>query len=86
MELSGKLAGREEIVGSLSSNGTISGNLVLPEVISPPKYVGPYEVMPGEVELDLDTGGLVMTKNVTVSPIPNNYGLITWNGLYLTVS
>lgn len=85
MELSGKLVGRGEIVGSLSGNETISGSLVLPEIVSPPKYTGPYEVTPGEVELDLDTGGLLMTKNVTVSPIPNNYGLITWNGLYLTV-
>lgn len=25
-------------------------------------------------------------SKVTVNPIPSNYGLITWNGAYLTVS
>ena len=27
-----------------------------------------------------------MTDDVTIKPIPQNYGLITWNGSFLTVS
>lgn len=30
--------------------------------------------------------GYVGLKAVTVKPIPNNYGLITWNGSVLTIS
>ena len=51
-----------------------------------PRYEGPYEVTPsGETQV-LATEGLLMEQGVTVNPIPSNYGLITWNGAYLTVS
>lgn len=33
-----------------------------------------------------ETNGLTMPRNITINPIPNNYGLITWNGSNLTVS
>lgn len=51
-----------------------------------PRYDGPYEVTPSAEAQTLDTGGLVMTGNVTINPIPSNYGLITWDGATLTVS
>lgn len=49
-------------------------------------YEGPYEVTPGPAAQVLLTNDLRMTANVTINPIPNNYGLITWNGSVLTVS
>ena len=49
-------------------------------------YEGPYEVTPGPEAQTLATENLRMTGNVTVGAIPNNYGLITWNGSTLTVS
>lgn len=49
-------------------------------------YEGEYSVTPSASEQILETEGLRMTQNVTIAPIPNNYGLITWNGSYLTVS
>ena len=49
-------------------------------------YGGPYEVTPTQGTQVLDTKFLKMLDNVTVNPIPSNYGLITWNGSYLMVS
>lgn len=49
-------------------------------------YNGDYEITPTQSTQVLDTEELVMRDNVTINPIPNNYGLITWNGSYLTVS
>ena len=34
----------------------------------------------------LETENKRMTGNVTINPIPSNYGLITWNGAFITVS
>lgn len=51
-----------------------------------PEYSGPYEVTPSADAQTLVTSGMVMTGNVTVNPIPNNWGLIGWNGAVLTVS
>lgn len=51
-----------------------------------PAYPGPYEVTPGADPVVLGTDGLRMEGNVTVNPVPENYGLITWDGSILTVS
>lgn len=49
-------------------------------------YDGPYEVDPAQETQVLETYGKLMSENVTVNPIPQNYGLITWDGSVLTVS
>lgn len=49
-------------------------------------YSGPYEVTPSTQKQTLLTVNKTLSQNVTVNPIPSNYGLITWNGSYLTVS
>lgn len=54
--------------------------------IYPSDYQGAYEVTPTEATQTLPTEGLMMIHDVKVKPIPNNYGLITWNGSVLTVS
>ena len=51
-----------------------------------PAYEGSYTVIPGTVAQVLQTAGKSMAENVTVGPIPQNYGLITWNGSIITVS
>ena len=51
-----------------------------------PAYAGPYTVTPGAQAQTLSTQGRRMTSDVTVAAIPSCYGLITWNGAYLTVS
>ena len=49
-------------------------------------YGGPYEVTPTAEIQTLETAHRLMTENTVINPIPNNYGLITWNGSVLTVS
>ena len=49
-------------------------------------YPGPYTVTPSVQAQTLATQNLTLTGNITVNPIPQNYGLITWNGAFLTVS
>ena len=49
-------------------------------------YTGDYTVTPSSEEQTLETNGMRMTDNITINPIPNNYGLITWNGSIITVS
>lgn len=49
-------------------------------------YMGAYEVTPSGETQTLETENKRMTGNVTINPIPNNYGLITWNGSIITVS
>lgn len=49
-------------------------------------YTGEYSVTPSAAAQTLETNGLRMTDNITINPIPTNYGLITWNGSTITVS
>ena len=51
-----------------------------------PDYTGDYTVTPTQSTQTLNTKDKTMTGNVTVNPIPTNYGLVSWNGSVLTVS
>ena len=50
------------------------------------RYDGPVTVTPSEETQTLATAGLAVMQNITVNPIPSNYGLITYNGSVITVS
>lgn len=50
------------------------------------RYEGSYTVTPSSETQVLNTENLVATQNITINPIPSNYGLITWNGSNLIVS
>lgn len=50
------------------------------------QYDGSYAVTPSTQAVTLNTRGKVLSADVVVAPIPSNYGLITWNGAFLTVS
>lgn len=49
-------------------------------------YDGTYSVTPNNETQTLSTADKILLSNITVNPIPSNYGLITWNGSFLTVS
>lgn len=49
-------------------------------------YRGSYAVTPGDDAQTLQTSGKFMEGDVVIAPIPNNYGLIAWDGSVLTVS
>ena len=51
-----------------------------------PIYAGPTVVTPTEETQVLSTRDKAVLSNITVNPIPSNYGLITWDGHKLTVS
>lgn len=49
-------------------------------------YEGAYEVTPTAAGVTLQTKGKYLVDDLVVNPIPQNYGLITWDGITLTVS
>lgn len=51
-----------------------------------PAYTGAYEYTPTQELQTVYIEDKRATQNIVVNPIPNNYGLITWNGAVLTVS
>lgn len=49
-------------------------------------YDGEIEFTPSEEEQIIHTQGTSVMTDLRINPIPSNYGLITWNGVTLTVS
>lgn len=49
-------------------------------------YDGDYELTPTQETQVIPIIGKTARRNITVAPIPSNYGLVTWNGAVLTVS
>lgn len=49
-------------------------------------YPGPYVATPTTETQVFQTANQTLAQNFTVNPIPNNYGLITYNGINITVS
>lgn len=86
VQITGTLSEVESVSGNLSVVETISGTVTVPTVIRPDYYEGDYEITPTSTTVVLETNSLIMNGNITVNPIPTNYGLITWNGATLTVS
>lgn len=51
-----------------------------------PEYTGETIITPTRETQVLQTANTTVTEDITVLPIPHNYGLITYNGSILTVS
>lgn len=49
-------------------------------------YDGAYEWTPSESVQTIEIANRKALDNIKINPIPQNYGLITWNGSTLTVS
>lgn len=73
------------IIGAQNLN-IRTGNPIAREYAEREAYAGPYTVIPGDEAQVLNTDEKRMTQDLTVAKIPSNYGKITWNGVYLTVS
>ena len=70
-----------------STNMSVTmGTPVVKEYVNTDPYTGAYEVTPTTETQTLATVGKRMTDNVTINPIPSNYGRIEYNGAVLTVS
>ena len=51
-----------------------------------PHYQGDTEFVPTQTTQTVHTAGLLVDTDIVIDPIPSNYGRITWNGAFLTVS
>ena len=50
------------------------------------KYEGSYEWTPSAETQTIPINGLEAKADIVIKPIPNNYGLITYDGSIITVS
>lgn len=84
-----------EIIGIVGTNGVINGivtgNSTIVGTIESgladiQQYTGSLVITPTQSTQVLPTRGLSMGDNLTINPIPSNYGKITWNGSTLTVT
>ena len=55
-------------------------------MVSADVYDGQYEFTPTQQTQTVATFDKLLTQNITINPIPSDYGKITWNGSILTVS
>ncbi len=53
---------------------------------SVPVYPGPTEFTPSTEKQTIEVSGYRLKEDITINPIPSNYGLITWDGSTLMVS
>ena len=51
-----------------------------------PAYTGSTSFIPSAEAQTIETSEKTVFENITINPIPSNYGLITWNGSTLMVS
>ncbi len=86
IKLNGTISLRESLSANLSIHDSIVAKIGIPESVSGMPYEGDYTVTPTDKEITLATSGYTMIDNLTINPIPSNYGLITWDGSTLTVS
>lgn len=83
----GRLTGTLSVSGQLScslSSVPLSGELTIAGSVPP--YSGSYEVTPTDEIQTIPCGGWLMAQDITINPIPSNYGHVAWNGVTLTVS
>lgn len=51
-----------------------------------PVWDGSTEFVPSDTAQVISVHGYRFTDDITIDPIPHNYGKITWNGSVITVS
>lgn len=85
-KLTGRLSPSIQISGRLSGQSQLTGRLSVPTARQIDVYTGETEITPSEVVQYLQTANKIVIDNITINPIPSNYGLITWDGSTLTVS
>ena len=87
--MDGKLTGRLSTIGglrgTLSGTGGLKGTLSLSTGSAPP-YEGETVFTPTRQTQTIQAEGFLFSENITINPIPSNYGLITWDGVTITVS
>lgn len=49
-------------------------------------YEGPFEFTPGDDMQTIATAEKYVDRNIVINPIPDNYGKITYNGSWITIT
>lgn len=83
MILSGKLTAEDKIIGEISTKNNLTGNIAVSKGYA--EFGGFYEITASDEVQTIPVGGLLMRKDITINPIPNNYGRISWNGAELFI-
>lgn len=76
----------ESITAVLSGLMNMTAELTLPKGKASPPFTGAYTYTPTQETQTIPIDGLKAIQDITIEPIPSNYGLITWNGSTITVS
>lgn len=84
--MSGVLAETGRIGCSLTGSEQMTAELTLPKGKASPPFTGAYTYTPTQETQTIPINGLKAIQDITIEPIPSNYGLITWNGSTITVS
>ena len=84
--LTGSVSAGATITGYISASARLSGTLQIPSAVGTIPYDGPYEFTPTETTQTVEIESRTASHDITIHPIPSNYGLITWDGVTLTVS
>ncbi len=84
--IKGTLSAPGQITGRLQGTHFIYGTLTIPSASDITRYEGPYEFTPTQEAQTVLIENELAEQNITINPIPNNYGLITYNGSTITVS
>ena len=82
--LQGRLSAGGALGGSLQGGAGLKGALTSGATY--PTYDGPTEFTPSASVQTEHTAGTVVLTDITINPIPSNYGLIAYDGSVLTVS
>lgn len=82
----GTIQGVGQLTGTLSAAGGMSAVMILPDIVPVPSYDGDYEFTPSQETQVVRIGGFQARTDITINPIPHNYGLVEWNGSYLRIS
>lgn len=85
-ELYGTLTAQQGIIGTLTALQGIEGTLTIPSAVGVEIYDGEYEFTPTEETQTVNIENKMAVQDITINPIPSNYGRITWNGSTITVS
>lgn len=76
-----------QIEGACTLINTADGNITsVLKVSDVPAYDGQTVYTPSREAQTVLTANKLLKDNITIEPIPSNYGLVTWNGQVLTVS
>lgn len=76
------------IIGTITPGTGIVGSLtvIASDVHQHSFYEGETTITPSAIEQVLPTANALLLEDITIAPIPSNYGLITYSGSVLTVS